>query len=82
MKATQLAQIMGKQKSEISKWLSGQHTFSLRTIVSIENALGMDIIQIGPTFTTGLLTVNHPYKTNTLLKKGINPSYVGEYKAD
>ncbi|MBP3944114.1 helix-turn-helix transcriptional regulator [Sphingobacteriaceae bacterium WQ 2009] len=48
MKAVDLARVMGKQKSEISKWLSGQHTFSLRTITDIENALDSDIVRIEP----------------------------------
>ena len=33
-----------KNESEISKWLSGTHNFTLRTIASISEALGEDIL--------------------------------------
>ncbi|PPL02311.1 helix-turn-helix domain-containing protein [Parapedobacter indicus] len=41
---TNLVKTMGKQRSEISKWLSGTHSFSTKTITDIECALGEDII--------------------------------------
>ena len=44
MKASDLATLMNKQKSENSKWLSGQHTFTTKTIVAIEAALDTEII--------------------------------------
>lgn len=42
-----LAQKLGKFEAEVSKWLSGNHNFTLRTIVAIETALGAEIIVIG-----------------------------------
>ena len=30
----------GKKETEISKWMSGQHNFTIRTIAFIENVLG------------------------------------------
>lgn len=48
MRPTDLAEVMGKQRSEVSKWLSGQHTFTTKTITKIEEALGEDIIHIKP----------------------------------
>lgn len=48
LKPVDLAKLMNKQKSEISKWLSGQHTFSMRTISDIENVLDTDIVHIEP----------------------------------
>lgn len=48
MRPADLAKRMSKQKSEVSKWLSGQHTFTTRTITSIEAALDTDIIHIEP----------------------------------
>ncbi|MFC3199592.1 helix-turn-helix domain-containing protein [Parapedobacter deserti] len=44
MKPADLAKKLGKQRSEISKWLSGTHSFSTKTITYIECALGEDII--------------------------------------
>ena len=46
LKFVDLARLMDKQKSEISKWLSGQHTFSMRTIVDMENMLDEKIVPI------------------------------------
>lgn len=39
-----LAEKMGKQNSEISKWLTGTHNFTLRTLTKIEAVLGEDLI--------------------------------------
>lgn len=46
MTPADLAKTMGKQRSEISKWLSGTHSFSTKTITYIECALGEDIISV------------------------------------
>lgn len=46
--ASQLARELGKSRSEISKWLSGQHTFTTRTIAKLEVYFGEDIIHIEP----------------------------------
>lgn len=39
-----LAEAMGKEPSEISKWLSGLHNIGLENITKMEVALGQDII--------------------------------------
>ena len=39
-----LANILGKRESEISKWMKGTHNFTLETISKIELALGETII--------------------------------------
>jgi len=44
LKPVDLAKMMGKQKSEISKWLTGQHSFSIKTITTIEATLGCEIL--------------------------------------
>ncbi len=41
-----LATLLGKTEPEISKWLSGTHNFTLKTIAKIETALGKDVIII------------------------------------
>lgn len=48
MRPIDLAEAMGKQRSEVSKWLSGQHTFTTKTITKIEEVLGEDIIHVNP----------------------------------
>lgn len=42
----ELARRLGKRDSEISKWLSGRHNFTLSTIASIEVALGVKIVAV------------------------------------
>ena len=39
IKAADLARLMGKSESEISKWMTGTHNFSMKTIQKIELAL-------------------------------------------
>lgn len=41
-----LAKALGKSESEISKWLSGQHNFTVRTLSTIEAALGVNIYTV------------------------------------
>lgn len=36
----------GKKEAEISKWMSGQHNFTIRTIAFIENVLGEEILSV------------------------------------
>ena len=46
LKAADLARMLKKTPSEISKWLTGTHTFTTKTITKIETILGEDIIHI------------------------------------
>jgi len=41
-----LATLLGKQESEISKWLSGTHNFTIKTITRIEKVLGESIVKV------------------------------------
>jgi len=36
--------LMGKKQSEISKWLTGNHNFTIKTIAAIEDELDEDIV--------------------------------------
>lgn len=42
----ELAAKLGKKESEISKWLSGNHNFTIKTIANIEEAIGEEIISV------------------------------------
>lgn len=42
----ELARRMGKRESEVSKWLSGKHNLTLRSLAKLEAALGADIISV------------------------------------
>jgi transcriptional regulator with XRE-family HTH domain len=46
LKSADLARMLNKKPSEISKWLTGTHTFTTKTITKIETVLGVDIIHI------------------------------------
>lgn len=41
-----LAKTMRKSESEVSRWMSGTHNFSVATLAKISHALGCDIITI------------------------------------
>jgi transcriptional regulator with XRE-family HTH domain len=44
MNQKKLAQKLGKTEAEVSKWLSGTHNFTVRTLTFIETAIGEEII--------------------------------------
>lgn len=46
LKQKDLANMLEKNESEISKWMRGTHNFTIDTISSIEEALGMPILQV------------------------------------
>ena len=46
LKAADLARMLKKTPSEISKWLTGTHTFTTKTITKIQTVLKEDIIHI------------------------------------
>ena len=48
LKPADLARMLKKTPSEISKWLTGTHTFTTKTITKIETILGDDIIHVEP----------------------------------
>lgn len=81
MKASDLATLMGKQKSEISKWLSGQHTFTTKTIVAIEAALDADIIFVEPLRQNVYFTVHSRIGSSSLAPDEVfeESVSVGEY---
>lgn len=46
LKQKDLAKMLGKKESEISKWMRGTHNFTIETITSIESVLGIPILQV------------------------------------
>lgn len=44
----QLAQQLSKNPSEINKWLSGTHNFTLKTIIRLETLFGEPILAVIP----------------------------------
>jgi transcriptional regulator with XRE-family HTH domain len=43
-----LAKAMGKSPSEVSKWLSGMHNLTLKSIIKMERALETELIHCEP----------------------------------
>lgn len=46
LKQKDLANMLGKNESEIIKWMRGTHNFTIEAISSIENVLGLPILQV------------------------------------
>jgi ribosome-binding protein aMBF1 (putative translation factor) len=46
IKNKELARILNKQPSEITKWLSGTHNFTIDTLGEIEEVLGISLINL------------------------------------
>lgn len=46
MSQREFAQKMGKRETEVSRWLSGTHNFTLSTLAKISSVLGCRIISI------------------------------------
>ena len=46
MSKVEFAQALGKRPSEITKWLSGQHNFTLRTISMLSTFFDEDLISV------------------------------------
>ncbi len=63
-----LAEKLDKRPSEISKWLSGEHNFTLRSIAKLEAELGESLIYVPKiqsfTATSGITTHMTVYKND------------------
>ena len=42
----QFAQALGRKPSEVTKWLSGQHNFTLKTLTMLSSFFGEPLIQV------------------------------------
>jgi transcriptional regulator with XRE-family HTH domain len=75
-----LADLLGKKESEISKWLSGNHNFTTKTLGNIEDVLGEDIISV-PLFTKKeikfipIQAYSQSFQTNKLENYDTEPSF-------
>lgn len=48
IKQKEFAEMLGKKPSEVSKWLTGLHNLTLKSITKMEVTLGVDLISIEP----------------------------------
>ncbi len=46
MTQRELAEALGKNEAEISRWMRGTHNFTIRTLAKISNVLGTQIIGV------------------------------------
>lgn len=46
MSQKDLAKLLGKTETEVSRWLSGTHNLTLATICKISAALGADVVKV------------------------------------
>lgn len=46
MTQRELAEALGKNEAEVSRWMRGTHNFTIRTLVKISNVLGTQIIGV------------------------------------
>ena len=67
LKQKDLANMLGKKESEISKWMRGTHNFTIETISSIEKVLGNPILQVIGVWKTIFVTCNFDFWLNWLL---------------
>ena len=44
-KSEDLAKVMNKTPYEVSKWLTGMHNLTLKNIIKMEQALGINLIE-------------------------------------
>ena len=42
----ELAQMLGKKESQVSKWMTGTHNFTIKTLALLEVKLGAPIFQV------------------------------------
>lgn len=44
----QFADALGRKPSEITKWLSGQHNFTIRTLAMLSTFFGTPLVRVSP----------------------------------
>ena len=72
---TELAKAMGKRESEISKWMSGLHNFTIQTIANIETVLGEDIISVKKYRTSSTVYKGSSLEKGNWLNEPEEPGY-------
>lgn len=71
VKQVELAKELGKHESEISKWLSGNHNFTLKTLAKLEDIFKERIIFVTNEFQGYLLKQEIQFTTNVVSAEGI-----------
>lgn len=73
-----LARLLDKKESEISKWMRGTHNFTISTLSKIETALGESIIQIKKENQTSAIRKFQPKQIKTTTKSLVKTTVIPE----
>lgn len=69
----QLADMLGKEESEVSRWMRGTHNFTIKTIAKLEAALGEPIFSVSTSSPSiYVFDFNNGPSTIRLAIKGVN----------
>ena len=77
-----LAEGMGKKPSEISKWLNGEHNFTLRSLAKLEAELGEPIIAVPKRETFTQISQNSLKMTASIHQKPLKEASFKSGKSD
>ena len=80
----EFAQMMGKQPSEISDWLSGERNFTIETLADIEDVLKIDILNVEPRNFRKVradMPIIYQYKSKKTLKQVAAQAYAASPSA-
>jgi transcriptional regulator with XRE-family HTH domain len=72
----EFAKRLKKKESEVSRWLSGTHNFTVRTLAKIENVLGREVVLV-PKFANKILIQQIVFYSS---QAAINYNYVVDKK--
>ena len=64
-----LAEEMDKNPSEVSKWLSGMHNLTMKSIIKMEIALGIDLMHTSPIKEYEYVVFKYTSNTNELVNE-------------
>lgn len=64
-----LAHLLHKNESEISKWMSGTHNFTISTLAKIETVLGEPVIQIIKDYLESGISSPSPIQKTYIVKR-------------
>lgn len=82
MSRVQLAEKLGITPANITRYLSGTTNFELNTLVEIERALGINIIDrnVIPSSQTSQVNITIEYRTENCAQSSVNMSKLGKSK--
>ncbi len=65
------AKLLEKKPSEVSRWLSGMHNLTLKSIIKMEQALGIDLIYTKPQIKHAYHYIEVPGEADLVSEKNV-----------